>query len=233
MHPQWLLGLAISPLGVFYFGSLVMIKCTSTSGVYGIKCVQTYKIYIGSSIEIEKRWKVHQNRLRQNFHWNPHLQSAWNKYGELQFEWIILEKLPGEALEDGESRWFAKTNCCDPKFGFNISIDPRHCMLGRKHKESTKLKMSITAKDKQISNEYRENMSKAQRGSNHPKSFLNEGIIKEIRKDYAKMKQERVEGTRPPLGSNKSTMYDELTQKYGINKDHISDIIRRKIWRHI
>jgi len=60
-------------------------------GVYQIRNIKNNKIYIGSSMDIEQRWKMHKNDLRRNKHINYKLQNDWNKYGENSFVFEILE----------------------------------------------------------------------------------------------------------------------------------------------
>lgn len=56
-----------------------------TSGVYEIRNVVNGHKYIGSSLHVAKRFRLHLNKLRTNQHCNPYLQRAWNKYGESNF----------------------------------------------------------------------------------------------------------------------------------------------------
>ncbi len=63
-----------------------------TSGIYCIENLVNGKKYIGLSINIEDRWYVHKTTLRGNYHDNSYLQNAWNKYGENNFEFWIIEK---------------------------------------------------------------------------------------------------------------------------------------------
>ena len=60
------------------------------SGIYLIYNICTEKIYVGSSNWIQQRWSNHISKLKKNIHANPHLQAAWNKYGESCFEFSIL-----------------------------------------------------------------------------------------------------------------------------------------------
>lgn len=55
------------------------------SGVYEIRNTLNNKRYIGSSINIYRRWRDHKRMLNLSVHPNKHLQSAWNKYGEKHF----------------------------------------------------------------------------------------------------------------------------------------------------
>lgn len=62
------------------------------SGIYKILNLVTGKFYIGSTImSILKRTDHHKALLRKNKHKNTHLQNAWNKYGEDNFQLEIIE----------------------------------------------------------------------------------------------------------------------------------------------
>jgi len=176
---------------------------------------------------------MHKYKLRKNIHDNPHLQSAWNKYGENNFKFEIIEIIKPELLTENELKWFKKTNCCNPKFGFNIGENPDRTMLGRLHtKESklkigmahngmvaskeTRLKMSLAAKGRKKSKIERENISKRQLGSKNHRSKLNDCAIIEIRKLHLEGKSDT-----------------EIAKMFGVSQPNISSIINRKTWSHI
>lgn len=60
------------------------------SGIYLIRNKQNDHIYIGSSVNIHKRWIHHLHDLRHGIHHSRYFQNAWNKYGEHNFEIEIL-----------------------------------------------------------------------------------------------------------------------------------------------
>ncbi len=59
------------------------------SGVYAIVNRENGKRYVGSAINIPKRWREHQRGLQRGCHENSYLQGAWNKYGEGAFEFVV------------------------------------------------------------------------------------------------------------------------------------------------
>jgi group I intron endonuclease len=68
-------------------------------GIYEIVNIVNNKRYIGSSINIRNRKNAHYNTLRKNKHPNPHLQKAFNKYGESNFCFNVLEDMGEDADE--------------------------------------------------------------------------------------------------------------------------------------
>lgn len=82
------------------------MKC----GIYQIKNQINNKIYIGSSKNIENRWKQHIKSLNKEKHYNKYLQRAWNKYNYNNFEFIILEECLESELFIKEKIWIDKLN---------------------------------------------------------------------------------------------------------------------------
>lgn len=64
----------------------------ATSGIYRIRAIVNDHAYYGSSVDIDKRWKRHLKQLRSGCHFNPHLQFAWQKYGEENFVFELVEQ---------------------------------------------------------------------------------------------------------------------------------------------
>ena len=59
-------------------------------GVYKILNCKNNKFYIGSSVDIERRFESHRKELIAGTHNNKHLQNAWNKYGESCFRFLVV-----------------------------------------------------------------------------------------------------------------------------------------------
>lgn len=68
-----------------------MIQDLNKSGIYKICVLPTNKFYIGSAHIFKRRFLVHKNNLKKNKHGNTILQNAWNKYGEENFVFEIIE----------------------------------------------------------------------------------------------------------------------------------------------
>lgn len=75
-------------------------------GVYQIACTKNNKIYIGSSKNILSRWKHHTSELNRNCHGNMFLQEDWNKYGQDNFKFTILEETKIGNRYDVEQEYF-------------------------------------------------------------------------------------------------------------------------------
>jgi group I intron endonuclease len=80
-------------------------------GIYIIRCTQEETVYIGSSIDVHKRWSEHRNQLRQRTHHCAKLQLAWDAYGDESFIFEVLEHT--DDLVQREQAWLDKyiNNC--------------------------------------------------------------------------------------------------------------------------
>lgn len=63
------------------------------SGIYKITNIITNQFYIGSAVILERRRNTHFYSLIRNDHDNSKLQNAFNKYGEENFVFEILEEI--------------------------------------------------------------------------------------------------------------------------------------------
>ena len=94
-----------------------------TKGIYMITNTVNGVFYVGSSIEIEKRFQQHKADLRNNHHHNIRLQNAFNKYGEdnFKFEISLICDCSPKQLRKIEQRYIDKLDACNRKKGYNIS----------------------------------------------------------------------------------------------------------------
>ena len=108
------------------------IKRIKLSGVYQIINLINDKRYIGSSKNIYKRWNVHKDILNKNNHINIHLQNAWNKYGEENFKFEIIEEISEDFLKFREQFYLDCYNYENTfnKLLYNIARDVNCPMKG-------------------------------------------------------------------------------------------------------
>lgn len=107
-------------------------------GIYSITNLINGKKYIGQSINIENRFVRHKCELRKNRHVNRHLQASWNKYGEKNFKFNIIETCTKESLNNRENYWINYYNTLNN--GYNLD-EGGNGISGYKHSKEEISKM--------------------------------------------------------------------------------------------
>jgi len=91
-------------------------KFKQAIGIYKIINLKNQKVYIGQTKEgFQKRYWHHVWKLSQNTHDNRHLQNSWNKYGEENFEFQVIEVLNESMIDSRERYWiqfYRNQNIC-------------------------------------------------------------------------------------------------------------------------
>ena len=129
----------------------------SKSGIYRILNLVNKKCYIGQTRNFIKRFSRHRLDLRENKHENQYLQNAWNKYGEENFEFSIIESnIEYERLNELEEYYiyFYNSFTDSNKSGYNLT---KGGQKNRGISESTKekIKKERTGKKLNLSDEGR------------------------------------------------------------------------------
>ena len=124
--------------------------------LYAIKHKNTENIYVGQTTQhIKKRWGQHRYDLRNNCHHNPHLQNAWNKYGENAFVFEILDETANNQDELNELEisyigsagyYNTKSGGASGKHSEESKKKMSEALQGRKHSEETKRKIGKSLK---------------------------------------------------------------------------------------
>ncbi len=220
-------------------------------GVYAIQIEKEgyWQSYVGISNNIEQRWRNHKSDLKHNHHKNQYLQRSWNKYGEENFEFTILEQaVTYDELYKLEKEYTYTFGYGDPDLCFNVGVPgeingkvgkklseetkekiskamkgEKSYWFGKCHTEETKRKMSESHRSKRISKETKQKMSEARQGEKNNHSKLTE-------------LQARFILTVKTIRKNKHDgdfKQQELANHFGVSVDCIKDIMIRRSWKHI
>jgi group I intron endonuclease len=161
-------------------------------GVYQIVCKTTGNRYVGSTTKSFKhRWSGHKSLLRAGTHHSIHFQNAWNKYGEDDFLFLILDIVDDKKeCSVLEQSYF---DSIDHKILYNIQFnatayphagsavysgyrkapgkmsdetkkrisESKKNVPGKKHSEETKKKMSEIARARPFNTDAKERLAKA------------------------------------------------------------------------
>jgi group I intron endonuclease len=141
----------------------------ANAGIYKIENTVDGKFYIGSAVDIQKRWINHVSDLNKHRHPNKHLQNAWIKYGAENFHFILLEVCDSCKLLEIEQMYLDTTkavsegyNFC-PVVGSNLGVKwgeetlrkQSLAKLGKKHSSLTKQRMKESQKKRRLSPDQR------------------------------------------------------------------------------
>lgn len=142
-------------------------------GIYAIVNLVHGGVYIGSSVQVYKRYDDHVTELKKGVHCNKKLQAAWNKYGEDNFVLGLIEEVPDkEKLLEIEQYWIDRGGY------YNIAkiagAPPNQS--GQIRSPATKEKLQRPRKP--LSEEHKENLSKALKGKKNSPEAIAKAVAK-------------------------------------------------------
>jgi hypothetical protein len=166
-------------------------------GIYLIKNRLDNRVYIGSSNNIERRFRRHRTELKTGRHSNPFLSKAYQKYGKDAFDFIIIELCKQVNLIQRELYFIAKYRSLDPLFGYNLKSPVAHPSM--------------------VNKEYSKILSKAKKG----KSPVNLFQIQELRRKQVDVYKngkfyktfKSLKDTEISMGINRGNVYNYLNGK--------------------
>jgi len=157
-------------------------------GIYKITNLVSGKLYIGQSINIPSRRDAHFEALRSKRHYNSHLQKSFDKYGEKNFIFAIIEEC--ELLDAREIYWIKYFKSADRFYGYNLSYG------GTKFKMTQEIKAKISDGMKVF---YINNSEVKQKLSNKMKGNGNNFYGKKHSKETVALITSKNKGRKMPL----------------------------------
>lgn len=187
-----------------------------TSGVYEIKNLVSGKRYVGSSVNVEARWKRHIYELELGIHHNTPLQRAWVKYGPQAFSHNILETCDDDTLRQTEQRYLD-----EEKPEYNTST----LASGAGHSEETLAKISQACRKAWSDPERRAKLSEIGKARGRPAAAL-DGVRKLW--DDADRRQELLERRAKPVYEAFGGMWTlkDLATTYDVEYGMLKDRLR-------
>lgn len=170
-----------------------------TSGIYEIRCTVTGRAYVGSAVNLGKRWQLHYTQLQNNKHHSRHLQRAWNKYGESCFVFHVVELcekadllVREQSAIDSLKPAFNSRPLAHSNLGMVMSEQARRNMsasrprdfspmAGKQHSEEAKAKMSASKKGVKKGPYSEERKAKTAASMREARNALTEREVRRIR----------------------------------------------------
>ena len=131
-------------------------------GVYQIRNLINGLIYVGSSEDLDNRWRIHQDRLKRGNHPNARLLADFQEHGLRSFIWEELELSDDDDLYAREDWWIDKLRPYDPNIGYNMY--PSANGKGFVRSAEVRRRISDGHKGKRFTEEHRRKISESLTG---------------------------------------------------------------------
>ena len=204
-------------------------------GIYKWTNILNNKIYIGQSTNVIRRKTEHLYTLRNNKHNNPYLQNEFNKYGEHNFKFEVIEECEEVELNAKEQYYINLYNTLNRKYGYNLKKNDGSTT---RHSEETKRKMSLSHLGKSKSYETRLRMSKAFKGrklSEQHKIKLSKnrkGKAMGEKNSQSIISDKKAEEILIFLLNNKCSIV-EVANKFDVSYDVVYNLKENRSYKHI
>lgn len=178
-------------------------------GIYKIENKVNGKVYIGESLDIERRWNEHREDLDNNKHHSFKLQNDWNKYGEDNFKFEVIKEIDKDmnsfismfALYVYEDKYIKQYDSFNNGYNCEMSLDK--VLSGEK-----KISAEVKTKDKDMMRKVLDNINK------------NNGIY--IQSEKAKKTQEKKHQKKIEQRNNPKPKTNNIKPNKKVISDNIS-----------
>lgn len=220
--------------------------------IYKITNKVNGKVYVGQTVQknVKYRWKDHTRKLNQNNHPNKHIQASWNKYGEENFVFEVIEEFNPEMnfdLNNLEKFWIKHYDSSNPEKGYNKTLGGdgsgtlteeakqklRQVNLGKVQSAETIAKRVEKLKGQKRTEEHCSNISKSRLGINKGVRVSPNTEFKKGQEPWNKgLKNKQIGHNRKKIRClNNDKIYlsqNEAAIELGISSKHISSVCSGK-----
>ena len=92
---------------------MICAKSRAEMGIISISCKPTGDLFLGISKDTRAELNSKRFKLSMKLHYNNQLQELWDKYGENEFEYSVVEILKCENPEDDQTNKLLELlECC-------------------------------------------------------------------------------------------------------------------------
>lgn len=164
------------------------------SYIYVIANKINSKVYIGKTIDLQKRWTRHKYFARKGI--RRHLYNAMRRYGVDQFVMSVVEECEDAIVNDREKYWISHFNSMDREFGYNRTSggDGGNTWELNQHKDATRELLSRKLKGHAVNREAILQNAEKRRGAKLPEEQKIQ-ISKTLKEGYS---SGRIEVNVPP-----------------------------------
>lgn len=205
-------------------------------GIYKITNLIDGKVYIGQTVNYNKRKKRHLSSLKNGNHHNKHLQRAFDKHGEDSFKIELIKKCNIEELDKLERYYIKELDACNHDKGYNmmyggqryrnftkeVRLKMSEAGKGRKFTDEHKKKIGLAHKGRKLSQEHIIKISATKKktkihcGEKNPNALISDSVAKKIIMD---------------LLANMAVK--DIANKYQVSSDVVYNIMYNKSYSHI
>lgn len=214
----------------------------SAPGVYRITDQVSGKFYIGSSINIAKRWDQHRLRMQRGTHANPILQSIW-RAGPDRLRIETLRECPADKAAILAAEQEALDACGvgkNPMCMNVLTVAGSHlgrkrteatrqalsnCFRGRTHSAEAKAKMRAAKLGRPLSDEHKRKLGDAARGKKlPPRERL-------PRPELRAFTDDQVRAIRAAKAAGQS--FTQIEAAYGMSRGALQRMLRRETYSEV
>ncbi|MBN3945930.1 MAG: GIY-YIG nuclease family protein [Nostoc sp. NMS7] len=98
-------------------------------GIYAICNCNRPRVYIGGSVNIYSRWRLHLSQLKHGEHRTAELQQDWKEGGYESFVFCVLELCSQSKIEVQERFWLKICNEYLPSCPYNKYLEAKYVVL--------------------------------------------------------------------------------------------------------